>query len=862
MLASLEQRVTVLVTLLLVGVVGGIFWLSHSRVVEAVSHAELARLQASAGQVGQTLHAQARRILADANRIAALREMREALNAPTPRNRAAATQALAAQQTGPTQARSLRLIDATGRTIAAAGVAGNSDTSTRPAVLETETGAAIDPLTASGDTVLYTVTAPVTDLAGARLGYVVISRRLMGGTETASLMSGLVGRGGRVLLGNADGTLATDFVKPISNPGQPKAGESAAYADSTGHELFGASVAVGDTPWMVTVEAPRAAVLGAASKFTFDSAIVGVAFVVIGGLLSWFLIRRTMRPLGEVTAAARDIAGGNLTRRAAVRGRSEIAVLGDAFNQMVERVGESSVALASRASQLEASNKELNESEVKYRTLFEHLPDGVMVHRDNRILFANPAALRLIGVGSEAELMERSVLEYIAPVDRELVQSRIAQVVDNSGAVPVAEIRLQRPDRRLATVEVTSMPLRVSGGTAVQTILHDVTERRLLEEQFRQSQKMDAVGRLAGGVAHDFNNLLTVIQAHAEFALSDGESAEDRRRDIEEIRKTAESAARLTKQLLTFSRKQSVVPEHIDLNEAIAGMLGMIHRLIGDNIEVVTVAGKELSGIWADPGQIQQVLLNLAVNARDAMPDGGVLRFETANITVGEGYIGAASASIPEGDYVMLSVQDTGFGMTEEIRTRVFEPFFTTKKAGQGTGLGLSTVYGIVKQAGGHIWVYSEPNMGTAFKVFFPPYVSASDLANAPRHENGHRLEGTGHLLVVEDDVSVRRAVVRALRAAGYTVAEAGDAEAALEELIRDPGIDLMITDMVMPGKRGIALLGEARSHRPELPAIVLSGYSEQPANEMWRVPDHAVFVEKPVSPAELIRRVRQLLAS
>jgi two-component system cell cycle sensor histidine kinase/response regulator CckA len=244
------------------------------------------------------------------------------------------------------------------------------------------------------------------------------------------------------------------------------------------------------------------------------------------------------------------------------------------------------------------------------------------------------------------------------------------------------------------------------------------------------------------------------------------------------------------------------------------------------------------------------------------MPDGGVLRFETANVSVGEGYVGATSVAIPPGDYVMLAVQDTGVGMTEEIRSRVFEPFFTTKQPGSGTGLGLSTVYGIVKQSGGHIWVYSEPGMGSAFKVFFPPHRAEDDVASEPSLTitGAYRIHGQGHLLVVEDDASVRTAVVRALRTAGYIVTEACDADEALEVLESD-AIDVMITDMVMPGRPGIQLLAEARIRRPDLPAIVFSGYSEQPANEMWRVPDNAIFVEKPVSPAELIRRVAQLLA-
>jgi two-component system cell cycle sensor histidine kinase/response regulator CckA len=810
------------------------------------------------------LRAQAGRLIADGERVAGLPAFREALTKPT--SQAAVAGAASVLQTarrGSSQVHDIALVDLNGVVIASSGLPDpRVPRPDRGAQLETVSDPVIGPLTASGDTVVYAVTAPVASLAGERLGYVVVTRRLIGGSETAALMSGLVGRGARVLIGNADGSLFTDLTKPVKTFASPRPGTTLTYSDSTGTRMLGASVSVLETPWMVVVETPRAGALEAATKFTLDSASVGVVFILVGALLSWLLIRRTMRPLGEVTDAAREITAGNLSRRAAVEGHSEIAVLGDAFNQMVERVSTTTQDLAARATQLEASNKELNESEAKYRSLFEHLPDGILVHRDYRILFANPAALRLLGVASEKEMNERTLLDYITPADRDVVLRRIEQVVTGSVAVPTVELRMQRADRRVTTVEATSMPLRINGGPAVQTVLHDVSERRQLEEQFRQSQKMDAVGRLAGGVAHDFNNLLTVIQANAEFAMSPTETDEERRRDIEEIRKTADHAARLTRQLLTFSRKQTVTPTHLDLNEAISGMLGMIHRLIGDNIEVVTLAGDRLASIWADPGQIQQVMLNLAVNARDAMPDGGVLRFETANITVGEGYVGAASGAIPPGEYVMLAVQDTGIGMTEEIRQRVFEPFFTTKQPGQGTGLGLSTVYGIVKQAGGHIWVYSEPGMGTAFKVFFPPHREDGRQAVVSRNSGAYSVSGQGHLLVVEDDASVRTAVVRALRGAGYLVTEAKNAEEALVVLDGTESIDMMITDMVMPGMQGIALLAEARSRRPRLPAIVLSGYSGQPSNEMWRVPDHAVFVEKPVSPTELIRRVGQMLAS
>lgn len=857
-LEPLTRRMTVAMSALLFAVILGMLWLSHARVVDALTDSELARLKSSADRLSTTLHDQGRRLLADASKLAASPAIRDAALGSRSRTAAALLDTVKARST---QIRSVSIWNAKGELLMASGPTQAGDRPDGSLRLETATSPVISRLKPVGDTVTYSVTAPIGDLTGKPIGYVLVTRQFPTGAENARLMAGLVGPDARVLIGNAGGDFVSDMNRRVAaDTSRPEPGRTKVYPDPTGKALFSAAALVTETPWVVFVEAPRALALRAATRFTLESGVFGIAFVLAGALVSWLLIRRTMQPLQDVTSAAQGIAAGDMTRRVSVSGNDEIGILGDAFNQMIARVERSSADLATRAGQLEVINKDLNESEARYRGLFEHLPDGILVHRDRKILFANPSAVRILGARDQSDLVDHNILDFVLANDRDLVRERIEHITNNH-TVPTVEVRMQRVDRKIVTVEGTSMPLAVDGTIAVQTILHDVTERRLLEEQFRHSQKMDAVGRLAGGVAHDFNNLLTVIQAHAEFALAEAESPESRRADIEEIRKTADSAARLTRQLLTFSRKQSLTPASIDLNDAIDGMLGMIRRLIGDNIEVVAVKGEALECIWADPGQIQQVLLNLAVNARDAMPEGGVLRLETANIRVGEGYVGAATSVIPPGEYVMLAVHDTGIGMTEEIRSRVFEPFFTTKVPGRGTGLGLSTVYGIVKQSQGHIWVYSEPGMGTAFKVLFPPYRDGivSQPEGVPSEDRG--TVETGHLLVVEDDASVRAAVVRALRAVGYTVTEAPHAAEALDVIGRDPSIELMITDMMMPGMPGITLLNEVRLLRPGLPAIVLSGYAEPTTSEFWSVPDHAVFVEKPVSPAEIIRRVKQLLA-
>jgi two-component system cell cycle sensor histidine kinase/response regulator CckA len=369
---------------------------------------------------------------------------------------------------------------------------------------------------------------------------------------------------------------------------------------------------------------------------------------------------------------------------------------------------------------------------------------------------------------------------------------------------------------------------------------------------------MDAVGRLAGGVAHDFNNLLTVIESHAEFALSPETPDAARRADIEAIQRAANSGAQLTRQLLTFSRKQAIAPSRIDLNDSLRETIGMIRRLVGHEIEVTSVAGNDLAGIWADSVQIQQVLLNLVVNARDAMPHGGRLRFETSNVTVYPGDQAGSAAALPPGRYVRLAVDDNGVGMTPEVRARIFEPFFTTKGPGHGTGLGLASVYGIVKQSNGYVVVESEPGVGTTFELFFPAYLDEAKSAEK-RSTGEYVVPGSdAHILVVEDQAPVRVALCRALSRAGYECTQAKDASEATAALARDRTINLIITEMVLPEKSGIELLADIRLTHADIPALILSGFSE--ASQTMRVPENAAFVEKPVSPRELLRRVREVL--
>lgn len=383
---------------------------------------------------------------------------------------------------------------------------------------------------------------------------------------------------------------------------------------------------------------------------------------------------------------------------------------------------------------------------------------------------------------------------------------------------------------------------------------------RALEEQFRQAQKMEAIGRLAGGVAHDFNNLLTAILGNCHFLLDSLDRADPRRNDVEDIKASGERAASLTRQLLAFSRKQLLAPRVIDLNVVIAGMDRLLRRLIGEDIDLITAPGNPLGAVKADPGQIEQVIMNLAVNARDAMPEGGKLIIATNNEVLVDSIAGG-QPEVKPGAYVTLSITDTGHGMDEEVLSQLFEPFFTTKELGRGTGLGLSTVFGIVNQSSGFILVSSAPGKGTKFKAYFPQVVeSAEPIGAAP--EPIPSLRGAETILLVEDDESVRQLVHRVLTSYGYSVSATKDGAEAILACERHKGpIDLMVTDVVMPLMSGGELAEGILKSRPELKVLFVSGYPDKVISPMGVRKPGIDFLQKPFTPESLALKVRELLA-
>jgi signal transduction histidine kinase/ActR/RegA family two-component response regulator len=392
-----------------------------------------------------------------------------------------------------------------------------------------------------------------------------------------------------------------------------------------------------------------------------------------------------------------------------------------------------------------------------------------------------------------------------------------------------------------------------------EKLASEIAERKQLEEQLLQAQKMEAIGRLAGGVAHDFNNLLTAIIGYSQLALQRIPPDDPLRHDLDEIRKAGERAATLTRQLLAFSRKQVLQPKVLDLNAVVASTSKMLHRLIGEDIRFRTILDPALKRVKADPGQIEQVLMNLAVNARDAMPNGGSLSIETANVYLDEEYA-RHHVEVQPGRYVMLAVSDTGCGMSAEVLSHIFEPFFTTKEQGRGTGLGLAMVYGIIKQSGGHIWVYSEPGKGTTFKLYLPLAEEADSAAEQALEQTAFLPTGTETILLAEDDAQVREFASRVLRELGYKVIEATDGQQALKEAEQTPNIDILLTDVVMPYVGGKELSERLRSVRPGIKVLFLSGYTEYATLRQGMLGDGDAFLHKPFAPGELARKVREVL--
>ena len=506
---------------------------------------------------------------------------------------------------------------------------------------------------------------------------------------------------------------------------------------------------------------------------------------------------------------------------------------------------------------LRQAQEALRESEERYRMLFDGspLPMWLVDQETLAIAAVNEAAVRHYGYSRE-EFLSKTMREIWHPDE---VAAAIARLAESSGEPWSGVRRHFKKGGASITVEVFSHSVQLTGRRYRLSAIRDITDQRELEERFRQSQKMEAVGRLAGGVAHDFNNLLTVIFGYADVVLQ-GLEPGPLREAMQEVRRAGERAAALTRQLLAFSRKQTLVPEVLDIGDILSGMSSMVERLIGEDIKVRVVVPRNLGRVKADRGQLEQVVMNLAVNARDAMPRGGSLLFELQNVELDDAYT-ATHAEVKPGPYVLLAISDTGAGMDAETQKRIFEPFFTTKEAGKGTGLGLSTVHGIVHQSGGSIGVYSEPGRGTTFKVYLPRF---ADDAAVPRAVSGIHpaLAGSETVLVVEDEAAIRQLTNLILQKAGYTVLLAEGPVAAERIAGSHPGpIHLMLTDIVMPGMRGPELAERLSRLRPDLRVLYMSGYTDNAIAHHGMLDAGTEFLQKPFTPLRLTQKIREVLS-
>jgi PAS domain S-box-containing protein len=634
---------------------------------------------------------------------------------------------------------------------------------------------------------------------------------------------------------------------PIFAVSRSRTAGTAAVRDLDGLDVFSGFVTARHVPWIVHVGSSQFLAF-AKERADFWRAIgFGTLALLVAIGLAWTQATRIIVPMRAVVRDAELLSKGDLSHRSTLAAsQDEIGVLSNTLNSMAET--------------LEKREDALRKTEMRFRAIIENVDDMiVIVTPGGARQYVSPAMSRNLGYTPE-ELLAFTAQAMIHPSDwpgiRELL--RTVQLAPGASVSGQARYRHKDGSWRIFDGVMTNL-LDVPGVEGIVVNLRDVTEQAALEGELRQAQKMESVGQLAGGVAHDFNNLLTVITGRIDFLLSAANMDQEQQADLAEIKKAAERAAELTRQLLAFSRKQLLQPRVLDLNHTLDEFEPMLRRLIGEDIRIKIIRGADLGPVSADPGQLQQILMNLALNARDAMPAGGAITFRTSNEIAGNGS-GSPMMQGGQGEYVMLEVADTGLGMDSATQSRIFEPFFTTKGQGKGTGLGLSTVYGIVKQSGGGISVASTPHAGTVFRVYFPRAAGYA-LANAAETPHDISLSGTERILLVEDDKSVRNLVERVLRSRGYDVIAAEDGGNALH-LASNVGlaVDLVLTDIVMPEMSGRELVDALHTDRPALRVLYMSGYTDDEILRRGLNDPGMSFIQKPFTAENLALQVRKAL--
>ncbi|MEO7823730.1 MAG: MHYT domain-containing protein [Gemmatimonadaceae bacterium] len=593
---------------------------------------------------------------------------------------------------------------------------------------------------------------------------------------------------------------------------------------------------------------------------TLSAAVMGIA---ISGMHYTAMSGAHFQPQAGVAHSDHNIIASGYLGAAVAAGTVLILLLA-LIGAVIDRNIQARIAFTN---ELREKSEALREGEQRYRELFDDIPVGLYRSTPaGAFIEVNRALVSLLGYPDRDTLLSTPIKSlYVDSEERE----RWTRAMEELGLVRDFEVRMRRMDGAIVTLRDTSHAHRSPDGAVIryEGALEDVTERKRLEERLRHASKMEAVGQLAGGVAHDFNNLLMAIRGNTDLLLEDAPNDESVTEGLREIRKAAERATTLTSQLLAFSRRQILQPRVVNLNSIIAGMQDLLARLISEHIEVVTDLGDGLGEILVDPSQVEQVILNLAVNARDAMPDGGVLTFATANRELDDDDCPGVT-DFARGSYIELAVRDTGTGIPPEVLPHIFEPFFTTKPLGKGTGLGLATVYGVVEQSGGHISVESKPGYGTRFKVVFPRSSLSRSACDEREGNDGCPTErivsqGGQTILLVEDEPMVRLITTKILSKMGFNVLEAEAGDVALRMAAENPApIDLVITDVVMPRMRGPELVRQMRERNPRMRVIYISGYNEEGITGLGALDSATLFLQKPFTTEGLADIVRKALSA
>ena len=795
-----ELKLPLFISGLLFVIIGGFWAVAYRTVQQSALDAAAERLERVTHQLHDNLRSGLPQRFAEAQQLAARPAIRAFLGNPTRDTRAAAVAELTRFTTLDPVNAAVEIWDSTGLPLLAVGrPIPPLDPSAARALRDSAAGvagAAIGPLRSLGDSVFFPVIAPIT--VGRREGSVVNWRRLGSSPQGLAQIRDFIGSGAALYVGNSDGDVWTDLLRRVESPPAPARADSGLieYQRSERHSFIAWRMPIRGTPWHLLVEFPRERVYAAHRILLRRLALVALGLIIVGGVGASLVERRLRASEGRLAAIVRAALDGHVT--------------------------------------MDASGT---------------------------IVTWNPQAETIFGWPA-GEVIGRHVADVIVPPAHREAHRRGLQHFLKSSEGPILNRRLEllalRRDGTEVAVELAVAPIRMGNSWIFSAFIRDISERTQLEQQLRQAQKMEAVGRLAGGIAHDFNNLLTAIFGYADLLAEDLPPGSPAQADVKEIRTAATRAAALTRQLLAFSRQQVLQPVVLNVIDVVGDLENMLQRVLGEDVELEAHFAADLGNIRADQGQLEQVILNLAVNARDAMPTGGKLTIEAANVVLDEHYAQTHRPVVP-GRYVMIAVSDTGVGMDAATQARIFEPFFTTKEPGKGTGLGLSTAYGIVKQSGGYIWVYSEVGGGATFKIYLPRVDAPAEVVAAPP-ELG-TVAGSETVLVAEDDPLLLPLARDVLKRLGYTVLEARTASDAVAVAQAHSGvIHLLVSDVVMPGESGLQLARRLLDVRPNLRVLYISGYSDEAVVRHGLLDPGTTFLQKPFTPAALARKVREVL--